>query len=149
VSNTPSRLTEDAVVSTYFGLVIDTWDLGWFISCSGLGMEMQVDKIEEGGGGLTTWPLLGRVKYTNLTVTRPICSDTAKTMAWLNAAVNLTAPATAQLSALDPHLRTVYTWVLNGVVPAKWTGPSFDSADPKPATETLELAYGSIMLGQS
>jgi phage tail-like protein len=141
--------TADTVVGVYFSLAIDSWDLGMFITCTGLGMEMQVTTFEEGGGGMNVFPLPGRVKYTNLSVTRPIGPDTKKTMAWLQSAVNNLSPSTAELVALDPALNPVFSWQLSGVIPAKWTGPSFDAGNPQPATETLELAYGAIMLGQS
>jgi hypothetical protein len=54
--------------------------------------------------------------------------------------------STARLAALAPNGSLVFSWILLGVLPAKWTGPSFDAANPQPATETLELAYNSIML---
>lgn len=140
--------TADGAVSVYFSLVIDTWDLGMFITCNGLGMDLQVTPFEQGGGGANVYPLPGRVKYPNLSVTRPIGPDTRKTMAWLQAMVNGVSPSTALLSALDPSLNPVFSWTLSGVIPAKWTGPSFDAGNPQAATETLELAYGAIMLGQ-
>jgi phage tail-like protein len=70
-------------------------------------------------------------------------------MAWLNATVNAPKVSTAVVQALDPKLEPVYAWTLSGVIPAKWTGPSFDAGNPQAATETLELAYGSIMLGSA
>ncbi|HVB06155.1 MAG TPA: phage tail protein [Acidimicrobiales bacterium] len=139
----------DTVLSVYFSLVIDSWDLGMFITCSGLGMDMGVTTIEEGGGGMNVFPRRGRVKYPNLQVTRPIGPDTHKTMAWLQASVNATSLSTAELTALSPSMTPIFTWQLSGVLPAKWTGPSFDAGNPQQATETLELAYGAIMLGQA
>lgn len=143
-----SRDPWDTAIGVFFSLVIDRWDLGVFISCSGIGMDLQVTPFEEGGGGLNVFQLPGRVKYTNLQVKRPIGPQTKKTMAWLNAMVNGVSPSTAQLAALDVSMSPVFTWTLSNVVPAKWTGPSFDAGDPKEAVETLELAYGSIMLDQ-
>jgi len=139
----------DSVISVYFSLRIDTVDLGLFATCSGLGIDVQVTQREVGGGGLTTYPLAGRFKYTNLTVTRPIGTDTAKTMSWLLSMVNGVTPSTAELAALDTAGNQVYAWTLTGVIPAKWTGPSFDAGNPQPATESLELAYSSILLGSA
>ncbi|HLI16320.1 MAG TPA: phage tail protein [Acidimicrobiales bacterium] len=136
--------TLDSVVSVYFSLEIDTADLGVFSACDGLGMEFQVTQREEGGGGIYVYQLPGRFKYTNLRVTRPVGPDTAKTMAWLSSMAGTMRPTTARLRALDPAGNTVFAWVLTGVVPARWTGPSFDASNPQAATETLELAYTSI-----
>lgn len=139
----------DNVVSVYFALEIDNADLGIFSNCSGLGIDMQIEQREDGGGGWTVHQLVGRPKYTNVTVTRPIGPDTAKTMAWLQTMVGAMQPSTARLAALSPNGDTVFSWTLSGVLPARWTGPSFDATSPTPVTETLELAYTSIMLGQS
>jgi phage tail-like protein len=136
--------TLDTAVGCYFSLTIDNVNLGVFTTCSGLGMELGVTQFEQGGGGMTVYQLPGRVKYTNLTVTRPIGADTKRTMTWLNSVVNSPSYSTAQISALDTQLRTIFTWTLHGVVPARWTGPSFDAANAQVVTETLELAYGSI-----
>lgn len=143
--------TFDSVITPYFQLVIDTYDLGVFQSCSGLGLDLDVEQYEEGGGGMFTHQLVGRFKYTNLQVTRPIGPWTTKTMVWLNAmaqyGVTGITPATAVLSALDVSGKTVCQWSLSGVIPARWTGPSFDVTNLSVATETLELAYTSIGLG--
>lgn len=138
--------TLDTAISVYFSLSIDTADLGIFSSCEGLGLEFQVTQREDGGGGMTVHQLPGRIKYTNLQVKRPIGPDTTKTMAWLSTMVNGIAPSNAQLAALDPGGNIVFAWTLTGVLPARWTGPSFDAASPQAATETLELAYTSISL---
>jgi hypothetical protein len=41
--------------------------------------------------------------------------------------------------------KIIYTWSLDGVVPASWTGPSFDVNAHQLATETLELAYTGFL----
>ncbi len=142
--------TVDSVLSVYFGLQIDNYDLGVFTTCSGLGMQMNLEPYAEGGGWMFTHQLIGRISYTNLQVTRPIGPWTAKTMNWLNmmasAGDNGMQPTTAILSALAPDGSTVFAWSLQGVVPASWTGPSFDAANPQMVTETLEIAYTAIML---
>jgi phage tail-like protein len=138
--------TLDPVASIYFSLEIDNVDLGVFTTCSGLGMELQILQREEGGGGIFVHQLPGRFRYTNLTVTRPIGVDTQKTMAWLGRMAAGISISTARLAALDPGGKVAFSWDLVGVLPARWTGPSFDAANPQPATETLELAYNAIML---
>ncbi|MCL5047775.1 MAG: phage tail protein [Firmicutes bacterium] len=145
-----SDQTKDTVVGIYFSLEIDGTDLGIFDTCSGLGIEIETEQRQEGGVGIFVHQLPGRFKYTNLQVTRPIGSNTAKTMAWLN---KMSAPGikptSARLSALAPDGSIVFAWSLVGVIPVRWTGPTFSSSDPQPATETLEMAYSAIMLDPS
>lgn len=139
--------TIDSNISVYFSLEIDGIDLGLFDTCTGLGIEIETEQRQEGGVGIFVHQFPGRFKYTNLQVTRPIGVDTAKTMAWLNAmSTPGIRPTSARLSALDPKGKIVFAWSLVGVIPVRWTGPEFSSADPKPVTETLEMAYSAIML---
>jgi phage tail-like protein len=145
--------TFDSVLTPYFKLEIDTYDLGVFTTCTGLGMDMSVEQYDEGGGGMFTYQLMGNFKYTNLQVSRPIGPWTASTMAWLNMMAQAGAqgvqPTTARLSALDPSDDIVFAWSLQGVIPARWTGPSFDVNNLQQANETLELAYTAILLDPS
>lgn len=142
--------TSDSVASVYFKLQIDDFDLGVFTTCSGLGMQMNLEPYQEGGGWMFTHQLIGSISYTNLQVTRPIGPWTALTMAWLNMMATAgdkgVQPTTALLSALAPDGSTVFVWSLQGVVPASWTGPSFDATNAQVVTETLEIAYTAIML---
>jgi phage tail-like protein len=141
--------TQDSVASVYFKLQIDDYDLGVFTTCSGLGMQMNLEAYQEGGGWMFVHQLVGAISYTNLQVTRPIGPWTALTMTWLNmmatAGDNGVKPTTAVLSALAPDGSTVFSWSLQGVVPASWTGPSFDAGSPQQVNETLEIAYSAIM----
>lgn len=147
---TPLDPTSDSVASVYFKLEIDSYDLGVFTTCSGLGMQMNLEAYQEGGGGMFVHQLMGNITYSNLQVTRPIGPWTALTMTWLNmmaqAGQNGVQPTTAVLSALAPDGSTVFAWSLQGVIPASWTGPSFDATSPQQVNETLEIAYTAIML---
>ncbi|MGH9067950.1 MAG: phage tail protein [Acidimicrobiales bacterium] len=134
----------DRGASVFFSLTIDSVDLGSFISCDGLGMEMNVEEHEEGGSGAFVRRLPGRYKFTNLKLTRPVSSDTKKVLSWLNSMAAECKRTNAQLKALSPDGKTVFEWTLTGVLPARWTGPSFDASSPKVATESLELAYEGL-----
>lgn len=137
---------EDVSVSLYFTVTLDSVDLGAWATCSGLGMEIQTEGREEGALGLFMHQLPGRLRYTNLTLSRPVSKLTNATMAWLSQFAMVPLPTTAQVEALDPSARhAVMTWSLYGVVPVRWTGPSFDAQSPQVATETLELAYQGFL----
>lgn len=142
--------TDDNIVSVFFSLEIDGVDLGLFDGCSGLGIEIETEQRAEGGVGVFVHQLPGRFTYTNLEVTRPIGSETAKTMSWLRSMSQPGIKATtARLAALSPSLKIVFAWSLTGVIPVRWTGPEFSAGDPQPAKETLELAYSAIVLDPS
>jgi hypothetical protein len=49
------------------------------------------------------------------------------------------------ITALGPDNRELVSWSLDGVVPVKWTGPSFNVDTLKVAMETLEMAYHGFL----
>jgi phage tail-like protein len=136
----------DYAVTLYYRFTVDRQDLGAFSSVSGLGVDFQVQEVEEGGGGLLVHQLVGRPKYQRLELRRPVNPDTRKVMAWLARTVHQVTPATASLVALTPDGSSICQWDLAGVVPASWTGPGFDaSGAPQPAIETLVVAYQGFL----
>ena len=139
-------MTEQAIaVSVYFSVKIDGDDLGTFTSCEGFGCEVVIEQREEGGMNGFVHQLPGRIKYTNVKLTRPVNSDTVKIASWfasMNGAVKRTQ---AEIIAKNHDANPVFTWTLAGVIPVRWTGPSLSVDSPKVATETLELAHHGFL----
>ena len=78
-------------------------------------------------------------------VTRPVNADTAKIAQWLGKLSKGVERTTAQIVALTGDGEEVWHWNLTGVIPVKWTGPSFSADSAKVATETLELAHHGFL----
>ncbi|HZT67016.1 MAG TPA: phage tail protein [Acidimicrobiales bacterium] len=135
----------DPALSVYFEVSLDTAALGQWSTCSGLGLEIEHDPKATGSVSTFMHHFTGRIKYTNLTLSRPVCPDTSKVMTWLSTFSSMPVPGTASVAALDTEGNPIMTWELYGVVPVKWTGPSFDSSNLQIATETLELAYTGFL----
>lgn len=131
----------EPAVSVCFAVTIDDMQLGTFNSCEGLGMEVVLEQREEGGNNDFVWQLPTRVKFTNIKLTRPVCSDTTEVMTWLASMSTGVTPKTANISAMTADRTVVASWGLLGVIPVKWSGPSLSLDSPKVATETLELAH--------
>jgi phage tail-like protein len=140
----------DTAVTVYFEVHIDGHDLGAFTGCDGLGCEVSIEQREEGGVNSFIHQLPGRIKYTNVKLTRPVTADTAKIAQWL-ATMNGTVTRTqAEIIVKNHDAKPVFTWTLSGVVPVRWQGPSLSVESAKVATETLELAHhGFLPTGQS
>jgi phage tail-like protein len=128
-------------ISVYFSVEVDGVDLGSWITCSGLGMEIDTQARGDSAMTFVMHHLPGHLKYSHLVLGRPVSPDTSKVMAWISAFHLLPVPTAAQVTALDPAGHTVISWQLFGVTPVKWTGPSFDAAQVQIAKEQLELAY--------
>ena len=137
--------TVDPAVSVFFELNIDNAELGAFSKCSGLGIEIENDTRTEGSLSDFVHVMTGRFKYTNLTLSRPICTSTKDVMLWISEFTMVQTGTTASLVALSTEGKPIVTWELYGVVPVRWTGPEFDSGNLQVATETLELAYTGFL----
>ncbi len=137
--------TSDPAVTICFTVTIDGHELGSFMTCDGLALEIQVEQREEGGNNAFVHMLPGRVKYSNVKFTRPINGDSAKVRSWLASMTREIKRTTAEITALTMDGKKVASWGLDGVIPVRWTGPSFSAESPKIATETLELAHHGFL----
>lgn len=135
----------DPALSVCFSVTIDQHDLGAFMTCDGLAVEVAVEQREEGGNNLFVHQLPGRIKYTNVKFTRPVNADSAKVRDWLAGMSGGVSRTTAEIVAMTSDGQPVASWGLTGVIPVKWQGPSFSLDSPKVATETLELAHHGFL----
>lgn len=137
--------TSDPAVAYMFKVEIDGKQLGLWNSFEGLGMETTIETREEGGNNAFIHQLPGRLKYTNVKISRPVSRDSSLVADWLSGMVDTVIRTTAVISALGPDNREVVSWSLDGVVPVKWSGPAFNVDNAKIALETLELAYHGFL----
>jgi phage tail-like protein len=137
---------QDPAVAYMFKVEIDGKKLGLWSSFEGLGWETAIETREEGGNNYFVHQLPGRLKYTNVKVSRPIGADSATVAEWM-ASLATAQPrrTTAQITALGPDGNDMVSWSLQGVIPVRWTGPGFNVDTAKAATETLELAHHGFL----
>jgi len=136
---------DDPAVSLFFSVQVDGHDLGAFTSCDGLGFEVTVEQREEGGNNGFVHMLAGRIKYSNIKLTRPVNGDSSKVALWFGAMAGLVVRTNAEIAALRPNGDTVATWTVRDVIPVKWSGPQLSVESAKVATETLELAHHGFL----
>jgi len=135
---------KDPVVSLNFDLRVDddAVNLGSFTACEGLGIESMVISYEEGGQMGLVHQLPGRMKYSNVKMSRPLSPD-SNLASWFSH-FDPTKRTTATIRAMNEHREIVSTWSLDGVFPIRWTGPQFKSDGSAIAIETLELAFAGF-----
>jgi phage tail-like protein len=139
------EVTQDPAVAYQFRVTIDGKKLGLWNSFEGLGLETSVETREEGGNNQFVHQLPGRLKYTNIKISRPLGRDSALVAEWFASMANGIKRTTASIVALGPDNKPMVSWSLDGVVPVRWTGPSFNVDTAKVAVETLELAYHGFL----
>ncbi|MFD5513073.1 phage tail protein [Streptomyces sp. NPDC059761] len=138
-------LDQPFAVSSHFQLSIGMHALGSFTSCDGLGCTMEVEERVEGGMNGHVWHLPTRLRYTNVTLTRPLSQQTVLIWAWLQQQVREPVRLPGQLVALGPDRRPLVRWLLDGVLPVRWSGPTFDVEQSQPARETLEITHNGFL----
>jgi phage tail-like protein len=137
--------TPEAAVTVCFSVVIDSISLGAFTTCEGLGLEVVLEQREEGGNNGFIWQLPTRIKFTNVKLSRAIGPDTAKIAKWFAGMTSGVTRSTAVITARSADNQPVTHWSLAGVVPVRWTGPSFSLDSPKIAMETIEIAHHGFL----
>jgi phage tail-like protein len=141
-------LTADPALSVRFKVNVDGCDLGAFTKVEGLGCEVTVEQREEGGNNGFVYQLPGRIKYSNVKLTRAVTSDGARLLAqWFaKMAKHGIERTTAHIVALSTDgEKEIWEWTLSDVIPVRWQGPSLSADSPQVATETLELAHHGFL----
>ncbi|MDX3575428.1 MULTISPECIES: phage tail protein [unclassified Streptomyces] len=136
----------DPGTSVHFRLQIEGIDLGGFSNCEGLSLQVEVEQRVEGGNNGFVWQLPSRITYSNVRLSRPLTSDSAKVAGFLASLPRKARRGTAQIAALRPNLQDVIAqWSLRDVIVVSWTGPTFDAGSSQVATESIELAHHGFL----
>jgi phage tail-like protein len=138
--------TRDPGTSVHFLLQIEGIDLGAFSNCEGLSAQVEVEQRVEGGNNGFVWQLPSRITYSNVRLSRPLTSDSAKVARFLASLPRKASRGNAQIAALRPNLwEVIAQWSLRDVMVVSWTGPSFDPNNSQAATESIELAHHGFL----
>jgi phage tail-like protein len=140
-----SNVMADPALSICFVVKMDQFDLGAFQSCDGLGCEVVVEPRESGGNNNFVYQLPGPLRYTNIRLTRPIDSQSAKIAKMFSGMATGVKRSTLTIEAMTTNGDVVCTWQLQEAFPMRWTGPSLDVGAPGVATETLEIAHHGFL----
>ena len=144
--NVPSAGGGQAVALQYrFVVRFDGQDLGAFTAISGLSVEVDVMTYAEGGLNGYEQFLPGRLKFSPVTLTRPLQRDSILPKWFSRYAAQPQQSSTAEIIALDTAGETFASWSLYGAYPVKWTGPSFSADGNAVATETLEIRHSGFV----
>jgi len=130
-------------IAPRFHVEIEGITVASFSECSGLGLTVATDKIEEGGVNYTTRKLPGRADFTNLVLKHGVTSST-ELFDWITSTINhrfQRKTVTLHVIAPDPSGSEMTHWKFLRAFPVKWTGPTFQVTSNAVAIETLELAH--------
>ncbi len=140
-------------VNFLFSVAIDGLVINSFTKIAGLESSYSVEEVKEGGENGYVHKLLGRANHKTVTVTRPIDSSSSELAVWFSGfQVGLSKgiqfmPLTAVIAAYNRDGESVAEWTLGGVIPIRYTGPTFEAGGNQVLTETLEFAHSGFVGG--
>jgi phage tail-like protein len=134
-------------MSMRFKVTIDGHDLASWSKASGLEVSWDLVEYRAGDARNERWIFPGTTKYPTAKFER--ATDKASSQAvrdWLNKTSFKHKPSSAKVELYDAQGEVVADWVLNNVMPVKWSIAPLDAAGNKVATETLELAHTGFLV---
>ena len=113
-----------------------------FQSVGGLNVELETEKVKEGGENRFEHTLPVRSKYPNLVLKRGMMNN-SKLIDWcLNSFNSLEiSPADLNVSLLNESHEPLKTWKIKHAWPVKWEVGDFNAEENKLVVETIELTY--------
>ena len=125
--------------------------MGYFNECSGLGMTVQTEQIEEGGNNQYVHTVPGRITWTNIVLRHGVVTANAF-LEWASSVSgdafaksgNKVARSTGAVTALDEKGGRVVSWIFTDGFPVRWGGPSFSAGGQEMVTEEVEIAHHGI-----
>ncbi len=136
---------ENPLLSFNFALEKEGFIEGFFMECSGLQSEREVEEYKEGGENSFIHKFPGRLKYSNIVLKRGITSSN-KLWEWYEKGKEDGKVARKKVSILllDPKGETVKRWNLEDAYPIKWSGPDLKTDSSNVAVETIELVHHGL-----
>ena len=118
-----------------------------FKSVSGLSAEVEVIEYRSGADTLTSSRKLpGRVRYSNVTLTRGITSSRDLWDWWRTVVEGNAQRRNVEIVLLDDSRNVVLRWLLRDAWIVKIEGPELDAGGNEVAIETVELAHEGLEL---
>jgi phage tail-like protein len=119
-----------------------------FQEVSGIGSEIDIQEVVEGGENGFVHRLPKGVKHPLLVLKRGIAGITSILVQWCKAVleggfVKPIQPMDISVFLLDQNQIPVREWAFTNAYPVKWEIDSFNSTKNEVAIETIELSYNS------
>jgi phage tail-like protein len=135
-------------LSRNFLFEADGVPIGVFNEVSGLSVEIDTDKVREGGQNGYVHELPGRMEWPHITFKRGLTqSDNLfhwfEKMSGENFAGqrNKVERSTGAISIVDHLGLRLRSWNLRDVMPVKWSGPALSTSSNEMLMEELEIAH--------
>ena len=130
-----------------FKVSIGGGDLSLFQEVSGLGIQINVTDLPEGGMNYSSHKVLGNASFSDVTLKRGLIGP--EMYAWIRSVVDSgDAPIvrrTVTIEMLNDKGKTAKVFQCLNAVPVKWDGPTLNVMQDAIATETLVIAIEGLV----
>jgi phage tail-like protein len=127
-----------------FKVEIDGIIRGGFTEVSGLGIQIEVDTIKEGGVNDFEHKLPKGVKYSDITLKAGLAD--MELWAWFYSGIHGNIQRkNGTIYLQDPSGNTVMWWAFFGAYPIKWDGPTLNASNNTVASESLVLTHHGLL----
>lgn len=134
-----------------FVLEIGGIQIGSFIEVSGLGVQLEVEDVKEGGNNEAGLKLPGRLSWTNLVLKRGI-TDNDSLFNWitscsgegLSGRSNTVTRRNGSVTLFDSGHTPMRSWAFRDALPVRWSGPRLAATSSELAVEELEVSHGGF-----
>lgn len=141
----------DPVVASRFIFIADDVLIGTFNEVSGLGAQIEVVPIPEGGQNEFVHQRPAGITWNNITLKRGV-TDSEGLYQWLKEASGDTYAGNRDkfeykscvILALEPDGSITREWAIYEALPVRWTGPTFSADSSNVAVEELEIAHHGL-----
>lgn len=124
-----------------FKVTIDGVDAVNFREVEGLGVQLDVIELYEGGDNTHHHKLIGGTRFTNIVLRRGT-TDSKALFEWVKKTLSGTIERkNGSIEALDQKGDPVVRWDFKNAWPCRYEGPTFRGADSEVAFELIELAH--------
>ena len=119
-----------------------------FQEVSGIGSELELESITEGGENRFLYQLPKAIKHPKLVLKRGIARSDSKLVGWCQAVLEqdyIDAIETKDLEVrlLNEERKAVRSWSFSNAYPVNWDVEAFNSTKNEVAIEKIELAYST------
>ena len=132
-----------------FWIEIESIVVAEFKECSGLSLERDVQRVEEGGVNDRVHILPGRTKQSNIVLKYGV-TDSTKLWDWYQDGLYDGKVKKINFSILLRNVEgdVLRRWNVKEGFPVKWEGPQLNTETNQVAIETLEIAHHGLELGK-
>ena len=134
----------DPTAELLFRAEVDGLVLGRFSRCSGLSMEWETIQYAEGGNNGYVHGLRGRMRHTNVVLSRGVTSEDAL-LRWFYDFQAASKRPTLTVALLAPSGKDVRRFAFAAAYPVRWSGPDLRSDSAGGGNETLEIGHEGLV----